>query len=134
MLEALLKRKYGGFVTSNLMNSNKEVLVNHYNRNDPFHQQEVMNHILDMKDKNGTSLFPTNFKIQDADWGMDFSGWLGPIDNPKDFLFIGAEPHIWKNYQVVYGFGTNEEEDIHATALKYANDKKDIWYSFLRTF
>lgn len=65
---------------------------------------------------------------------MDFSGWLGKIDHPKDFLIIGAEPHICKNYQVVYGFGTNSEENINTTAIKYADDQKDIWHYILKNF
>lgn len=134
MIRKVLEKKYGKFVTDKLMTNNNEVMVENFNRDDSEHQKQVIDHLRRLKDIDGENLVPESFFVKNIEWGMDFSGWIGRLDIRKEFLFIGAEPHIWKNYQVVYSFGTKKHEDLSQTALTYANNAKDIWFYILKNF
>ena len=51
----------------------------------------------------------------------------------KEFLFIGAEPHIKCNFQLVYGFGCYEY-GIENTVKHHFKDEKNIWYNLANVF
>jgi hypothetical protein len=134
MIREVLQRKYGSFVTNHLMSEEHEVLVENYNRDDQQHQLEIIQHLRNLKDIEGNPLVPENFFPENLEWGLDFSGWIGKFGQGREYLLIGAEPHIWKNYQVVYNFGIKSKESIDHTALSYVNNTKDIWFYIIQNF
>ena len=68
------------------------------------------------------------------EWGVDFSSWLGTLDHKKDFLFIGAEPHVDKNYQLVYDFGSHMDNTIEESAMIHFERSNDIWSYLTKIF
>ena len=134
MIRKVLRDKYGEFVVGQMLTSADEVIWDNYNADGPGEQGAVREHIRMIRDAYGCIVPETFLKV---DWGMDFSSWLGPFNGRKDFMFVGAEPHISKNYQLVYDFGVRQNEfgsDVNANALFYAMGRKDIWYYLVKNF
>lgn len=123
-----LEKKYGKHVTEKLVEDGK-VYLNNINKKDIKEQEEVMKHIENLTDENGEKILPENFLFKKWEWGMDFSSWLGSIETKKKFMFIGAEPHLSNNYQLVYDFGSYREKSVEKSAIcHYNRDKgRDIW-------
>ena len=132
-MKETLENKYGKFVTSKLLNSKNEVLLNNINQSGEIEQQEILNHLKSIRDFENNPLLPKKLFQNKVKWGFDFSGWIGPLqNNNKEFMLIGAEPNINHNYQIVYGFGTEKNGNTYETALKHYNTKwtkttRDIW-------
>ena len=132
MIRDFLVTKYGEFVTSKLLTSKNEVIWDNKNGNGVEEQSQIKKYLKELKDSKGEKLVPDEYL--NVDWGMDFSSWIGEFDNGKDFIFIGAEPHISNNYQLVYDFGNRNDKDINNVALEYADNPDDIWYYIFRIF
>jgi hypothetical protein len=132
-MKNILEKKYGQFVTSKLLCSKTEVLLNNINKSGIIEQQEVLNHLKSIRDIENNPLIPSKFFQNNVKWGFDFSGWIGSLQSEsKEFMLIGAEPNINHNYQIVYDFGTEKGVNIYETALKHYNTKwtkttRDIW-------
>ena len=125
MIKAILEEKYGEFVTNKFLNNSNVVEWDNHNENGAEEQAEVKKHLKSLKDINGEPLIPEKFWLNDVQWGLDFSSWVGDSSN-KDFFIIGAEPHLWRNYQLVYDFGNLKNKSTEESALvHYAKD--DIW-------
>ena len=123
---SFLEGKYGKYVTSKLVTGGKAIQDKNYvvQTED---QAEVMKHIESLCDEQGNKLVPEIFLTNKVPWGMDFSSWLGTLEKKKKFMFIGAEPHLSKNFQLVYDFGTYKEKSIEESAKEHYDRKTDIW-------
>jgi len=133
MIKKFLYEKYGEFVTDKLLTGSNEVIWENYNENGNIEQDEVKKHLKSLNDIDGKPLLPETFWRKDVEWGVDFSGWIGEVSN-KDFFIIGAEPHIWKNYQLVYDFGNLKDKSVEESAMEHYNRKDDIWCYLTNTF
>lgn len=132
MIREFLNYKYGEFVTTKFLSSNNEVIWDYRNPDGVNEQLEVKKHLKELRDSQGNRLVPDKFLS--IDWGMDFSSWLGEFKTKKEYLFIGAEPHINHNYQLVYDFGNRNGEDLKTTAINYAKNQNDIWHYIVKNF
>ena len=132
MIRDFLNFKYGEFVTNAFLTSHNEVLWDNFNKDGTNEQLEVKKHLREIKDSQGNRI--VSDKFLEIEWGMDFSSWIGEFNTGKDFLFIGAEPHIYKNYQLVYDFGNRNGYDLRSIAVKYAEDVNDIWHYVVKNF
>jgi hypothetical protein len=133
MIKTLLEQKYGQFVTNQFLTEENEVIKENWNIDGVEEQKEVIRTLKDLKDFNGNNLVPDNFWSQSAEWGFDFSSWVGNYDN-KEFFIIGAEPHIHKNYQLVYDFGNLRGKTLMESANEHYGDKSDIWHYLTNIF
>lgn len=134
MVREFLEEKYGNQITDSLLNDKNEVINNDNSDENGIEQQREVTRVLqELKDINGSYLVPDNFWNNDIEWGFDFSSWIGNFNN-KDFLFIGAEPHIGKNFQLVYNFGNYKNMSLTETALKHYHRDSDIWFYLTQIF
>lgn len=124
MIKEFFSRKYGKEVTESLLTDSYEVILDNSN-SDTKGQKLVKEHLFSLV--NGLDVSP-NFLNNESEWGMDFSSWLGKFDNQtgKEYMIIGAEPSINKNYQLVYGFGNKLGNSFRETA-SYHYNRDDIW-------
>ena len=134
MIKKFLENKYGKYITNDIINSNNQVCISKINKTGKREQQEVIKILNSIKNIDSENIMPDKFWNTDIKWGVDFSSWIGEYKNNKDFFFIGAEPHINNNYQLVYDFGSTSNESINKTALKYYNNKNDIWHYISNSF
>jgi hypothetical protein len=132
MIREFLNYKYGHFVTNELLTAKHEVIWDNMNKDGYTEQAEVKSHLRKLCDAEGNRLVPDEFLT--VDWGMDFSSWIGEFTGGKDYFFIGAEPHITSNYQLVYDFGNRKGRDLDEVALGYADNKNDIWHYIVNNF
>lgn len=133
MIKEFLYEKYGEFVTNQLLTENNEVIWGNHNENGNIEQKEVKEHLKSLRDIDENPLLPETFWRKDVEWGVDFSSWIGEVSN-KDFFIIGAEPHIRKNYQLVYDFGNLKNKSVEESAITHYNRKGDIWYYLTNIF
>ena len=128
-----LEKKYGKYITKNLMTEKDEVLSNNINLSGIEGQNAVNKLLIQIKNLVISNNLPENLWNEEIEWGVDFSSWIGSFKNDKDFLFIGAEPHINTNYQLVYDFGNFKNKSLQQTALDHY-DRKDIWQYVTNNF
>jgi len=133
MIREFLEEKYGKFVTDQFLNDRNEVIRENLNEDGIDEQKEVIRVLKESKDISGKTLVPDFFWNQKVEWGFDFSSWIGNFNN-KDFFFIGAEPHIWKNYQLVYDFGNYKDMSLTETAHEHYERVTDIWHYLTKIF
>jgi hypothetical protein len=133
MIREFLEKKYGQFITNKFLTDKNEVIYDNFNKDGKLEQEEVISFLKSCQDFDGVKLVPDNFWEENVEWGFDFSSWIGNIKN-KDFLFIGAEPHIGNNYQLVYDFGNFKNKSLTETALTHYNRESDIWYYLTNVF
>lgn len=133
MIRKLLEDKYGKFITDTLINDRNEIFRENSNKDGIEEQNEVIKALKKFKDDAGRNLVPDFFWNNKVDWGFDFSSWIGDYNN-KDFFFIGAEPHIYNNFQVVYDFGNFKGLTLKETALQHFNRDNDIWSYLTQIF
>ncbi len=134
MIRSFLESKYGKYVTDQLVTKDNKVMLDNINKNGIEQQEEVIKHIASLQDKDGNKLIPERFLLNNAEWGMDFSSWIGTLNDKKEYLFIGAEPHISNNYQLVYDFGSHNEKTIEQDAVTQFNRESDIWHYLTKIF
>jgi hypothetical protein len=133
MIKEFLEKKYGKYVTNILLDSNNQVWLEEKDNTEEA-QFEVMAHLKSLTNANGVRLIPSNFFDNNVEWGLDFSGWIGEFKaEEKEYFFIGAEPHINKNFQLVYNFGSYSDS-LEETANHYLSHKKNIWYDLINIF
>jgi hypothetical protein len=120
MLKDFLIQKYGKHVTEKLMNSKNEVIVENRNDEGDEEQQKIVEHLRSLLNENGEQIVPEKFLHNNKKgWALDFSSWIGQFNSNKEYMIIGAEPHVWRNYQLVYNFGnfsgktTAESAQLH---------------------
>jgi hypothetical protein len=133
MIREFLIEKYGKLVTESFLTDKNEVIHDNFNSNGIKEQQEVISFLKEAKDTSGVQLVPEDFWNEKADWGFDFSSWIGEFDN-KELMFIGAEPHIGNNFQLVYDFGNFKGLSLTETALKHYKRNSDIWSYLTQIF
>ncbi|MBK7936113.1 MAG: hypothetical protein IPJ82_03150 [Lewinellaceae bacterium] len=133
MIRNILEEKYGAYITNQFLNDRNEVIRENLNVDGVEEQQEVIRVLKSLKDINGNSLVPDKFWNNPVDWGLDFSSWIGNFDN-KDLFFVGAEPHVYNNYQLVYDFGNYRGKDLTETAKEHFNRESDIWHYLTKIF
>ncbi|KAA5542325.1 uracil-DNA glycosylase family protein [Adhaeribacter rhizoryzae] len=133
MIKTLLEQKYGQFITNEFLTDKNEVIKENWNKDGVEEQKNVVQTLKSLKDLNGNNLVPDNFWSQPVEWGFDFSSWVGNYDN-KEFFIIGVEPHIYKNYQLVYDFGNLKDKTLHESANEHYADKNDIWHYLTNIF
>lgn len=133
MIRSFFEEKYGTYITNQFLTDKNEVIRDGQNENGSEEQQEVIRVLKSLKDVDGNTLVPDHFWNQQHEWGFDFSSWIGQVDN-KDFFFVGAEPHLKKNYQLVYDFGNRKDKSLSETALAHFNRKSDIWHYLTKIF
>lgn len=134
MIREFLTTKYGKYVTDKLVSDDGKVYIENIDKNGIEQQEQVIKHITELTDKSGVKLLPNKFLERKIPWGVDFSSWLGSLETKKDFMFIGAEPHIGNNYQLVYGFGCHRDKSIEESALTHYKREPDIWYYLTKIF
>jgi hypothetical protein len=129
----ILKNKYGKFVVDAMVNSSLEVLINNSNLRGEKEQSKVKDHLRGLTDVEGNYILSKSILDLDVEWGFDFSGWLGPLNQSEiKFMFIGAEPNISHNYKIAYDFGSKENYSKADVALFHYDTKwtkltRDIW-------
>lgn len=128
MIRPFLELKYGKYVTDQLVTVDNKVLLDNINEEGKEQQEEVMRHIVSLRDNEGNKLIPEKFLANKKEWGMDFSSWIGSLSDKKEYLFIGAEPHISFNYQLVYDFGSHKGNTIQEDVEAHYKRDNDIWY------
>lgn len=128
-----LEKKYGEYITQNLMTENDEVLIDKISQSEIEGQSAVNKLLKQIKDFDISKNLHQNLWNEEIEWGVDFSSWIGSFNNDKEFLFIGAEPHINKNYQLVYDFGNFKNKNLQQTALVHYN-RTDIWHYVTKNF
>lgn len=128
MIRNFLEEKYGSPITNQLMTPNKEVIWDK-SGNNAESQLHVRNHLLQLGE-----LIPPNFMDNSIEWGMDFSSWIGEFNNDKEYFFIGAEPHLDKDFQLVYDFGNITGKSLTETAMSHYGRKNDIWFYLTQIF
>jgi len=133
MIRKFLEEKYGKFITDKFLNDRNEVIYENFDRDGIEEQNEVIRVLKESKDISGRNLVSDFFWNNKVDWGFDFSSWIGNF-NYKDFFFIGAEPHIGNNYQLVYDFGNFSGLTLKETALKHYKRDTDIWFYLTQIF
>ncbi|WP_192820707.1 uracil-DNA glycosylase family protein [Rufibacter sp. LB8] len=130
MIKEFFYKKYGTEVTDSIMTASNEVIVESKNSDITKHHL-IKKHLIDI-----TVDLDISPKLidQDVTWGMDFSGWIGSYDSEvgKEYMIIGAEPSISRNYQLVYGFGNKYNLNIDQTASYHYEKEDDIWSYFTR--
>lgn len=134
MIREFLNLKYGKYVTDKLLTTDNRVLIDKINKDGLEDQKEVLKHITNLKDIDGNKLLPDKFLSKKIEWGVDFSSWLGTLEQKKDFLFIGAEPHVDNNYQLVYDFGSHINKTIEDSAMEHFLRSNDIWSYLTKIF
>lgn len=134
MIKEILAEKYGKYISDDLIDSKNQARIDKINRAGEREQQEVIDVLKTIKNIDNENIIPDKFWNTNIKWGVDFSSWIGEYKSNKDFFFIGAEPHINNNYQLVYDFGSTQGESINETALKYYRNKKDIWHYIANNF
>lgn len=132
MVEQFLNEKYGNYITSQLMTNNKEVVIDNVDKFDD--QEKVIELLKTLKDIDGNNLVPKSFLSNDLEWGVDFSSWIGSINKSKKYFFIGAEPHLNSNYQLVYDFGNFKNKNLNETAQIHYERETDIWHYLTKIF
>lgn len=133
MVREFLEEKYGKLITDSLLNDKNEVIHENFNKDGIEEQRELVRVLKELKNLAGTNLVPDNFWKEKVEWGFDFSSWIGDFNN-KDFFFIGAEPHIGNNFQLVYDFGNFKDLSLTETALKHYKRDSDIWFYLTQIF
>ena len=133
-LENHLIRKYGKAVTNQLLTKNHEVLRNCIAKKDDNTYQHKIKSLLSLKDALGNNLVPELLIKEKVEWGVDFSSWIGQFDAGKEYFFIGAEPHINRDFQLVYDFGNIENKDVNEIAREHFSDESDIWNYLTKIF
>ena len=133
MIREFLNRKYGKYVTSVLLDANNKVWYGSKDKEDA--QIEVINHLKNLTNSKNEKLIPTTFlENNNVKWGLDFSSWFGEFKTAeKEYFFIGAEPHIEKNFQLVYDFGSYSD-DLDESSKYYLNEKSHIWHDLINIF
>ena len=134
MIKTFLESKYGKYVTDRLISADGKVIIENIDKDGLEQQEQVISHITGLRDKEGKKLIPDNFLINKVEWGVDFSSWLGSWGTKKKYMFIGAEPHIGNNYQLVYDFGCFNDKSIEESAKIHYGRESDIWYYLTRIF
>ena len=133
MIKEFLIEKYGSFVTNCFLTEQNEVIYDNRNEDGVKEQEEVIKVLEALKTAEGESLVPESFLKKDVQWGFDFSSWIGSYDN-KEFFFVGSEPHIQSNYQLVYDFGNLKGKTLNETAKYHYEKQSDIWYYLTEIF
>lgn len=133
MIREFLEKKYGQFITNQFLTDNNEVIYDNFSKEGKLEQEEVIKFLKSCLAFDGEKLVPERFWTENVEWGFDFSSWIGNINN-KDFLFIGAEPHIGNNYQLVYDFGNFKNKNLTETALTHYGRESDIWFYLTNIF
>lgn len=133
-LEKHFIRKYGKVVTKQLLTKNHEVLYDNIAKKDDNSFQDKIIDLLNLKDSIGNNLAPPVLFNEKVEWGVDFSSWIGQFDSGKEYFFIGAEPHINRDFQLVYDFGNLQGKDINEIAQHHFSDENDIWNYLTKIF
>lgn len=134
MINKILQAKYGSYVTGQLLSANDEALIDNIDKSSEKGRVAVTQLLLRLKDLDSDKILPERFWNTEVQWGVDFSSWLGQFDNNKRYLFIGSEPHLKSNYQLVYDFGSPKHGDLKRAALNYYRNKNDIWHYIVNNF
>lgn len=133
MIRKLLEEKYGKLITDKLINDRNEIIRENSNEVGIEEQNEVIRVLTEFKDDTDKKLVPDFFLKNNVEWGFDYSSWIGNFNN-KEFFFIGAEPHIYSNFQLVYDFGNYKDKTLNATALEHFSRDSDIWSYLTKMF
>jgi hypothetical protein len=133
MIKEFLIEKYGTFVTNSFLTIQNEVIYDNLNKDGVKEQEEVIKVLKALKNSEGENLVPDTFLSKNVQWGFDFSSWIGGFDK-KEFFFIGSEPHIENNYQLVYDFGNYKGRSLTESAKQHYEKENDIWYYLTNTF
>lgn len=133
MLRDFLIQKYGKHITEKFLNEKNELIWENRNEDDKNEQQKVVEHIENLVDSNGNKIVPKKFLENNKNgWGLDFSSWIGSFNSTKDYMIIGAEPHVWRNYQLVYNFGNFKGKTIQESAqLHFTGKTGEEIFSYL---
>jgi hypothetical protein len=128
MIREFFYKKYGKYITERILSPENEVIWDNYSQdsNDQIH---VRNHLLQLGE-----LVPSNFLNDSVEWGMDFSSWIDKFDRNKDYLFIGSEPHLNTNFQLVYDFGNRTGRTLQEIAKFHYDRENDIWHYLTNIF
>jgi len=133
MIKKFLIKKYGNYITEELLTKNNEVVIDNIANFENNQQNKVIELLKELNASLGNDLIPLNFFNTKIEWGVDFSSWIGEFNNGKDFMFIGSEPHINVNYQLVYDFGNIKGKTLTEIA-KTHYERDDIWYNLTNIF
>ncbi|MCL3781266.1 hypothetical protein EMN47_12825 [Prolixibacteraceae bacterium JC049] len=132
-MKEFLIEKYGEFITTQFLTGNNEVIHDNLNRDGAKEQKEVIKVLKSAKNIDREKLILEKFWNANVEWGFDFSSWIGDCKN-KDYLFIGAEPHIGNNYQLVYDFRNLYGKPFKKSALIHYKRESDIWHYITKIF
>lgn len=125
-MRSILVEKYGEYVTSKLMEKDNMVYLDNNSTNNKISEQlEIVSLLNSYKELFEGEDISENIWNSEKEWGVDFSSWLGG-SNDKEYMFIGAEPHINSDYQLVYDFGRRKDKSVEDSAEEFACGS-DIW-------